>query len=74
MVVADEPFKVRHCLAALTTHPTAVIAIAAKLNRPCVMAPIHVGRSDTSQQSTRVNKDPNMYTYWDLGLTKFAPA
>ena len=28
VVVVDEPIRVRHCLAALTTHPTAVIAIA----------------------------------------------
>ena len=40
MVVADDPIRVRHCLAALTTHPTAVIAIAAKIKSPCVMAPI----------------------------------
>ena len=25
--------------------------------------------SHDSQQSTRVNKDPNMYIYWDLRLT-----
>ena len=29
----------------------------------------HKSGRHTSQQSTRVNKDPNMYTYWDLGLT-----
>ena len=40
VVVVDEPIRVRHCLAALTTHPTAVIAIAAKIKSPCVMAPI----------------------------------
>ena len=29
MVVADDPVRVRHCLAAVKTHPTVVIAIAA---------------------------------------------
>ena len=29
VVVADDPIRVRHCLAALKTHATAVIAIAA---------------------------------------------
>ena len=34
---------------------------------PLIAASIKFWSYRTSQQSTRVNKDPNMYTYWDLG-------